>query len=197
VEGGRFALDGALRGAIARLRAGTDDGSAARLLDERLRPRLVRYFHVPPMAREDAEDLAQRTLTLAFQKAKDLESEERFVGWLFAIARHTKEDERERRRAEGRVLVVEGTPDEPADLRGVDPAQGIEDARRAATLRAAVAALPPRQRQCLVLRVRDELGYEEISRLVGVHVFTVRNHIAEAKKSLRRKMSAFARGRPD
>jgi RNA polymerase sigma factor (sigma-70 family) len=51
-----------------------------------------------------------------------------------------------------------------------------------------MAALPSRQRQCLTLRVRDELSYAEIAELLRLDALTVRNHIAQAKKSLRARV---------
>jgi RNA polymerase sigma factor (sigma-70 family) len=60
-----------------------------------------------------------------------------------------------------------------------------EEARR---LEAALAALSPRQRQCLVLRVRDELSYFEIAELLGTSALTVRNHLALARAEVRRRL---------
>lgn len=178
-----FVLDRDLLAAVRELRAGPDEKGALRTLDERLRPRLLRYFHEAPFTREDAEDLVQKTLLLVFQHVGDLEQEDRFVGWLFAIARNVKITESERRRAERRV-VVRGADDVPEGR--APPGDGLERKERRAAIRSAIEGLPPRQRQCLLLRVRDELSYEEIADILRLNLFTVRNHIAEARKTLRR-----------
>jgi RNA polymerase sigma-70 factor (ECF subfamily) len=154
------------------------------VVDESLRPRLLRYFHRAPFTREDAEDLVQKTMMLVFQHEGELEQEDRFVGWLYAIARNVKITELGRRRAERRVVVgsVEDAPEPGVAAPGVE--ELAKDERRAAVY-AAIEMLPPRQRQCLLLRVRDELSYDEIASLLRLNPLTVRNHIAEAKHSLR------------
>jgi len=52
----------------------------------------------------------------------------------------------------------------------------------------AIDALPPRQRQCLPLQVRDGLSYQEIAATLRLSVNTVRNHLAAARESLRRNL---------
>jgi RNA polymerase sigma-70 factor (ECF subfamily) len=157
------------------------------VLDDSLRPRLLRYFERAPFSREDAEDLVQKTMLLVFQHAGELQQEERFVGWLYAIAHNVKITELMRRAAERRVVVrpAEGVP-EPRVAADADTA--VENDERRAALRAAIETLPPRQRQCLLLRVRDELSYEQIASLLHLNLLTVRNHIAEAKKTLKREL---------
>jgi RNA polymerase sigma-70 factor (ECF subfamily) len=163
------------------------------VLDESLRPRLLRYFRKAPFTREDAEDLVQKTMLLVFQHRGELVQEERFVGWLYAIARNVKITELDRRRAERRVIVggADDAPEPRVDAPGVE--ELAKDERREA-LRAAIETLPPRQRQCLMLRVRDELSYDEIASLLRLSLLTVRNHIAEGKKALRDMLGADAGG---
>lgn len=157
------------------------------VLDPTLRPRLVRYFRRAPFTREDAEDLVQKTMLLVFQHEGELEREDRFVGWLYAIAHNVMITELARRSAERRVIAgrAADAPEPRVAPRGA--AELAEDERRSA-VRAAIERLPDRQRQCLLLRVRDELSYEEIASLLRLNLLTVRNNIAEAKKSLRRML---------
>jgi DNA-directed RNA polymerase specialized sigma24 family protein len=77
--------------AIRRLRAGEADEQSSRLLDERLRPRLLRYFLSHAFSREDAEDLVQKTLPQVFLGMGRLRAEESFRPWLFTIARNLAE----------------------------------------------------------------------------------------------------------
>jgi RNA polymerase sigma-70 factor (ECF subfamily) len=161
-----------------------------RALDDGLRPRLLRYFHEAPFTREDAEDLVQKSLLLVFQHVGELDDEERFVGWLYAIARNVKITARERRRAERRVVLPESGS--PGVIDAFDPPAAerqLSGAERSRLLVDAVGRLPPRQRQCLALRIRDELSYQEIAALLRLDVLTVRNHLAEARKALRRLLA--------
>ncbi len=47
----------------------------------------------------------------------------------------------------------------------------------------------PQQRQCLLLRISQELSYEEIAGMLRLSVNTVRIHLAGAKKRLRQALS--------
>jgi len=180
---GRFVLDAARLAAVRELRDGGGAERSRALLEE-LRPRLLRYFSTAPFSRADAEDLVQTTLALVVQHAGTLQDEERFVGWLYAIAGNVKSTARERLARERRVATDAGNGSAAVDA-GRPADRLLEDAERRAALHAALATLPARQRQCLTLRVRDELSYAEIAALLRLDPLTVRNHIAQAKKRLR------------
>ncbi len=62
------------------------------------------------------------------------------------------------------------------------------EAERAAAVARAIGELPARQRECLLLRIREELTYEEIAETLRLSPLTVRNHLAQAKESLRRSI---------
>ncbi len=187
---GRLDPDSAIRSAVSRLRAGVDTAACLRTLDDRLRPGLLRYFRRPPFTREDAEDLVQKTLSAVYHHVGSLQHEERFFPWLFAIARNVRVTERERRQQEVRV-VAGGLDDVPEAANCSDGGQTDSDLERAERLRSvtrAIGSLPARQRQCLVLRVRDDMPYKDIAEVLGLDPLTVRNHIAEARKALRRQL---------
>jgi RNA polymerase sigma-70 factor, ECF subfamily len=94
--------------------------------------------------------------------------------------------ERQRRERLWLAVGVELAEDVP------DPRSGAVQERleseRLHAVRAAIEALPPQQRRCLLLRVGEELSYEEISKALRVSLNTVRNHLAAAKKALRRRL---------
>jgi RNA polymerase sigma-70 factor (ECF subfamily) len=177
--------------AVRRARAGIEVEENFRIIDARLRPRLLHYLRTCSDAAEDAEDLVQKTLTRVYMNVQQLESEEKFMGWLFAIARNVRMTAAEQRRREDQFMVggmplAETMPDPRPASWSYD--QQLEEQRLEA-VRAAIESLPAQQRQCLVLRVRDEMSYEEIAETLQLSLNTVRNHLAEAKKNLRRKLA--------
>ena len=183
-------LEARLVEGVRRLRAG--DPGAAEALDALLRPRLLGYFALGPWPRDEAQDLVQKALTLVYTSVQQLHDDARFVPWLFAIARNVRTTAAQawwaRSRREVGGLELAGDPPGPDDsARREDEAA---HARQIAGLRDALAQLPPRQRQCLLLRVRDEMSYEEIAGTLQLSVHTVRNHIAQAKESLRGRFAA-------
>ncbi len=167
----------ALRGARA---GGAHADEAFRGLDAALRPRLFRFFRAAGISPDDSEDLVQKTLLRVFQGIGGVREEEKLLAWLFTVARNVRNTAFERRPPP--ALPLEEVP-EPADTRDMgDP----EHERRIAAVWRAIEALPPRQRQCLPLQVRDGLSHEQIAATLRLSVNTVRNHLAAARESLRR-----------
>ncbi len=172
--------------AVRHLRAGADVEESFRVVDEHLRSRLLKYFQFHGVGSSDAEDLVQTTLANVFQGMRSLECEESFMGWLFAIARNAMITASGRSKGMGHVV--------PLDLVG-DP-NTAEDPPDRVTIEdeviksvwIAIEQLPAQQRQCLVLRVRDELSYEEIAETLRLSLNTVRNHLVLAKANLRRAL---------
>jgi RNA polymerase sigma-70 factor, ECF subfamily len=162
-----------------------------RTLEATLGPRLRAYFRGDASSHEDAEDLVQAVLTRVWQGLPRLADEAKFLPWLFAIARNVRRAAWQQRRQERswRADGVALTEDVP-DPRSAGAFAEMIDAERVSALTAAIDELPAQQRQCLLLRVREELSYEEISDTLRVSLHTVRNHIAAAKKSLRKRLRA-------
>jgi len=82
--------------------------------------------------------------------------------WLFAIARNAALDELRRRRHRP----ASGLDGEP----GSDPAAGeaFDAVERRATLRKALAALTPREREVVLLKFHGQLSNSELARALGV-----------------------------
>jgi RNA polymerase sigma-70 factor (ECF subfamily) len=183
-----------LRQAIRGLRSGGDTEDSFRIIESQLGPRLLSYFQAHYFSREDAQDLVQKTLVRVYLGIRQLEDDEKFVSWLFVIARNVRytaveQQHRERRLVAGGIELAEGLPDpKPASFAND---QQLEEERLSA-VSAAIDDLPPQQRQCLLLRVRDELSYDEIAETLRLSVNTVRNHLAAAKKNLRREFGSRA-----
>lgn len=161
---------------------------APRSLDPSLRPRLVRFFAGGPWPRDEAEDLAQRTLLLALRSLDQLERPDSLLPWLFAIARNVRASARRefvrRRRVEVGGLDLAEDRVAPS-ARGDGSALNAERVER---FQRGLAALPPRQRQCLLLQLREEMSYEEIGQVLAISPETVRNHLAQARANLRRSL---------
>ena len=64
------------------------------------------------------------------------------------------------------------------------PVQTTSDVRQ--VLLQALAAVPPRQRTCLVLRYFDDVSVAEVARILGCHEGTVKSQTARGLTNLRR-----------
>jgi RNA polymerase sigma-70 factor (ECF subfamily) len=131
-------------------------------------PHLHRFLAVRLRDDADALDALQETLAAAWQGLPSLRTGSRFWPWLCGIAVRKAADVARRR----------------------VPTSGVEPETSAAadgTLeqREALAALPDRQREVVLLRYVVGLSEEEAAEALGVRVGTVKSRSARARKALR------------
>jgi RNA polymerase sigma-70 factor (ECF subfamily) len=107
--------------------------------------------------------------------------------YLYTIVRYQAVDHLRRRRVEERWQRDYVTPlvtDQGAAL-ALDPDQEFAARETAAAIQQAVEALPPRQRQVLLLRWQQQASYEEIAETLGISPKTVAIHVGRALQRLR------------
>jgi RNA polymerase sigma-70 factor (ECF subfamily) len=100
--------------------------------------------------------------------------------WLFAIARNAALDELRRRRRSA-TLVTD--PEDPAAAAAVTGAG--EEAERRATVRAALAALDPRDRDLVALKFHAGLSNAEIAGVLGISESNAGTKVHRAVTKLR------------
>jgi RNA polymerase sigma-70 factor (ECF subfamily) len=170
---------------LARARAG--EQAACRALVVRYqRPVFTLLSRVlGPARRGLVPDLAQETFMRVFRGLAGFVGEERarLSTWILTIATRLAIDELRRVRRES----AGGLPADAADETTTDA--GLELHETARVIVRAVEALPPESRAVLVLRVDDELEYEEIARVVGIELGTVRSRLARARAALREALA--------
>ena len=136
-----------------------------------------------------AETFAQAALSL--RRFRD-EAGGSALPWLFGIARNLLRRSLERERVESRARqrlgmpVVSYEPD-------VDAVDGRADTERLApALAAALAQLPPRQRDALELRIVRELAYNEVAAALDCSPLAARIRVTRALSSLSRLLKGAA-----
>jgi RNA polymerase sigma-70 factor (ECF subfamily) len=125
--------------------------------------------------REDAEDALQATFLAAWTNLPRLARQDRFVPWLFRIARNKARDLARRRRLGLAGLV-------PSDLIAPAPAERPE----IEALRALVEGLRPKTRAIVLLRALEGWSAEEVAAAHRMSVTSVRRKYAKAIEHLRR-----------
>ena len=165
---------------VARCRQG-DRGAFDALL-ERHRGWVLNLAYQMLGTADEAQDAAQEVFVRAFTHLKQFRGEAGFGTWLRQIAVNECLNRATRRRERPAALgSLEGsaTPD-PAERDAVTQALAV---------RAAVQALTPPLRAALVLREMHGASYEDIARILGIPVGTVRSRLAAARERLRRLLS--------
>lgn len=147
----------------------------------------------------EAEDVAQQVFIKVYRAAPRWRPEAKFTTWLLTICRNcvfTQLKRSSRRRTEplepepvpGEEGVMESTHADP-EARGPDRLVQDEEMRR--VLESALAALPPQQRAALVLRQYEQLDYEEIARVLGTTVSSVKSLLFRARDTLRAALKDY------
>jgi RNA polymerase sigma-70 factor (ECF subfamily) len=149
-----------------------------RALFEALYSKLVRYFVVRGLELEAGEELAQDVLMTTYQHANSLRQKECFFGWLFRVAgnRHLQHLRQRKRKIETIGLTSHA-------VRGCENGNAGTIERRSDFLHW-MGLLEPVERQVMMLRYSEELGYQEIATALGIPLGTVKWKIFIAKERL-------------
>ncbi len=140
---------------------------------------------------EDAEDLVQETMYMAFKNFSQLKEEERIRGWLVKILRNIFLREAERRGRRKEVEIDDGRAylralEEAAS--GVDPEQELFKKRVAMRLHGIIAKLPEKYRAPLLLSYMEGFSYRDVSETLDMPIGTVMSSIFKAKAFIKKEL---------
>ena len=128
---------------------------------------------------EEARDICQEAFLKAYRALGSFKREARFSSWMYQIALNLCRDRLRRRR--GRTLVpledAGGTAEELWPGLHGDAAVEAESSDLARLVSHAVAALPPDQREVIVLKEYEGLTFTEIAETLQVPVSTVKTRL--------------------
>jgi len=155
------------------------DPWAARALTLRLTPRLLGFAAWMLADRTEAEDVTQEAMLRLWRMAPGWQQGgARVSTWLYRVASNLCLDRLRKSRPRGLEEVAE-----PEDAAPGAVARLIE-ADRMLALDRALAALPDRQRQAVVLRHIEGLTNPEIAAVMDIGVEAVESLVARGKKGL-------------
>lgn len=147
----------------------------------------VYYFQLKKTQNdEDAEDIAIRTFSKAFDKINSFNEQYQFKTWLIAISKNEYIDFLRRKKASIFVEVTKDRQDEAYKI--VDNAPSPEDEiitkQNLAKLLRDIKQLKPKYQEVINLRFFQELSYKEISEKIGEPINNVKVKLLRAKKIL-------------
>ncbi|MEO0206040.1 MAG: RNA polymerase sigma factor, partial [candidate division WOR-3 bacterium] len=132
--------------------------------------------------RDDAEDLVQEVFIKAYNGMNGFKSGNKFFPWLSRIAvNHTLNFIKKEKKVD--VQSLEWVPNYADNTN--DPVEMVKNKILKERIAEAMAQLPEDFRAILVLRVEEQLSYEEISQALGIPRGTVMSRLARARQRLR------------
>lgn len=153
----------------------------------RYRPAVVRLARTIVGA-DDAEDVAQDSLLLAFKALPTIEEPRKFAPWLSAITRHRafRFSKSETAQLSKRVPLDEALLEKIEAL-----TKPLAEKERDDEMLAAIDNLPADYAMPLKLRFLDEMPLQRIAAFMGVPLSTVKWRIHHGKKLLRTKVESM------
>jgi RNA polymerase sigma factor (sigma-70 family) len=147
---------------------------------------LLAYLVRRSMSAEDAADALAQTYLVAWKKLDIVPQDDRARLWLFGVARNLLLQGASRRRS-GRAL-IERLAGELRNARAVqEPA--VDDEGRD-IVRAALIALPERDREIVTLTAWEGLTPKQIATVMGTSANVVRVRLHRARAQLKRELDA-------
>ncbi len=170
------------------VRVKRDDHRAFRILAERYRSKIFRFIYRMLHNEEIAEDLAQETFLRVYRRASTYKPGSNFSIWLYTIAKNLTFNRvrDEKRQPLGLVDSVDqkgwdiATRDHDAD-----PLEMSQRAEIRSLVNWGVAQLPPKFKAAVVLRDIEGFEYEQIAKILGCPLGTVKSRVNRGRLRLR------------
>ena len=143
--------------------------------------------------RDEVEDLTQEAFVKTFASLATFNEEFAFSTWMYKIATNNAIDHIRKKR------LLTFSIDKPIESDDSDyqfelpdssfePDQELIAHQRTKFLQEAIASLPPKYRQVIMMRHVDEMEYSEISKKLRLPLGTVKAHIFRAREILYRSL---------
>jgi len=173
---------------IRRVQNG-DNGAFDELMTRYVRS-IYRVAYSFTRSHADADDLSQEAFIRAYRAIRRYDERYQFYTWVRKIAvnlclNHLKRQKRFR----FQPLPLADGEDESADI--VDPKADAETSSLRHDLDRALLKLPADQRAVFMLRVDQDMSYDEISEALGIPIGTVMSRLSRARDKLKELLKEY------
>ena len=179
---------GDLDDAVLSARAAEGDDEAFALLVHRWSPPLLGLAYHLLGSVPDAEEAVQDAFIRAWRRLPEFRGDAAFGTWMYRIATNRCLTVL---RARASSVPLDAVPEAMAHDAAGEPERAAETEAATQALSKALAALPPEQRACWVLRELHGLSYAEIAQVTRMSESTVRGRLYRARRTLVREMAAW------
>lgn len=150
---------------------------------DRYKDRLMNVIGRMLSSTEEAEDVVQETFIRVYQHRQSFNFQHCFSTWIYTIALNLARNEL-RKRKKFKFLDI-------ADMQGSEAEFAVDPklpSRLPQVLEAATKALPEKYRTAFLLRDVQEMSYDEVAKVLGVPLGTVKSRVNRARMILREKL---------
>jgi len=135
---------------------------------------------------EDAHDISQEALIRVYRGIGGFRGEASFKTWLYRIVMNLGLNHASKARRTTQQSVELDETLHPAE--NPDPVEAMAARATQARVDAAVRKLPPKQRQTVMLKIYQELRFQDIARVMGCSVGTAKANYFHAVNNLKREL---------
>lgn len=147
--------------------------------------------------RQDAEEVTQDVFVKVWRSLPQFRGACSFSSWIMRITRNTATDRLRTRQEQPQPLFAENEDGELFALPLVDedpehnPPAAWDREERIQTVRRAIAALPPEQREILILRDLNGYSYAQLAEMLSLEDGTVRSRLNRARQNLKKILESW------
>jgi len=166
-------------------------------LVKRYKPRIVsviyRYINDPIRAQE----IAQEVFVRVYVHREKYRRTARFSTWIFTIALNLTKNEIRHRVRHSRVMSLDALKEMGSSVglflrdRSRGPEEKVEERELQEVVGSAIAELPAKYRDAVILRDIEGLSYEEVGEILSVPGGTVRSRINRGRLILKKKLEPY------
>ena len=151
--------------------------------------KIYRFVYYKTSHRETAEDLTSQTFFKALEAIGSFDpSQGKFSSWLYRIARNLVIDYYRTRKNIEDISDMWGLSDDS------DPAVDLDIRQNVQRVKEYLGSIKPEHREVVIMRLWDELSYQEIAGITGKSVASCKMSFARAVARLREELAYVMAG---
>jgi RNA polymerase sigma-70 factor, ECF subfamily len=141
----------------------------------------------------DASDLTQEAFIRVYRAWRSFRPGTSFLSWIYRIVTNLHRDELRRRKGRYHEEIPHDGGGRPLSI---EPIEEYVESHLSEPVSKALAELAPEQRRIVVLADIEEYSYQEIGKIVGCSVGTVRSRLHRARGQLRKLVERHMKSSP-
>lgn len=144
---------------------------------------------------DEAEDLTQDTFLKVHAELTNLRDPGQFRFWLYRIARNEVYQRLRRKKRKAEVSIDDDAKGYfdflPDESHGLDPEERILSEELHEVIRHSLRDLKPKYRDVFVLAVFEKMSYEDITKIVGRSLLSVKTDIYRARLAVKDAVTSY------